>query len=509
MTIQGILNTVAFVILCQIGIAQENSCKIKLDISVDKKLQKDFIENGRIYFFLSQNKRSEPYTQTFPFGARTHIFAQNIASFKSANHLKLEHDDQWISTVEWDLNNVPTGKYYVQVLWDHDIKESRINAPGNLYSSKELIDLTDEVELQLILNQVIESTPIIEHELAKEVEFKSELLSSFWNKPMTLKAAILLPRNYDPKKAYPIRYNVAGYGGRYHRINRQLGDKDFMKWWQSDEAPEIISVYLDGEGPFGDSYQLDSENSGPYGEALVTELIPFIEEEFRGTNTPENRFVDGCSTGGWVSLGLQIYYPDVFDGCFSYSPDAVDFENYQLINIYKDPNAFVNEFGYDRPVMRMPDGEPVLTLKDFLQYENVLGSSNTYLNSGGQFSAHAALYSPKGENGLPRALIDPTTGDIDHEVAEHWKKYDFKLYLQKNWNELGPKLADKIYIWMGDMDHFYLNYATHEFASFLEGTDSPKSDAVIDFAPYEGHCNQYSHKAALIQIQNKIDAKNE
>ena len=158
--------------------------------------------------------------------------------------------------------------------------------------------------------------------------------------------------------------------------------------------------------------------------------------------------------------------------------------------------------------MRMPDGEPVLTLREFLKYENVLGSSNTYLNSGGQFSAHAALYSPKGENGLPKPLVDPETGDIDHEVAEYWKKYDFKLYLEKNWAELGPELEGKIYIWMGDMDHFYLNQATRVLADYFESCSDPKSDAIVDFAPYQGHCEQYSHKNALIQIQEKIDSRN-
>ncbi len=86
---------------------------------------------------------------------------------------------------------------------------------------------------------------------------------------MHLKASVLLPHGYDNSKAYPIRYNVAGYGGRYTRINISLNSSDFMSWWGSKEAPQIITVFLDGEGPFGDSYQMDSDNSGPYGEALI------------------------------------------------------------------------------------------------------------------------------------------------------------------------------------------------------------------------------------------------
>jgi S-formylglutathione hydrolase FrmB len=281
-----------------------------------------------------------------------------------------------------------------------------------------------------------------------------------------------------------------------------------MKWWDSKEAPQIITVFLDGEGPFGDSYQMDSANSGPYGYSLINELIPHIESKYRGINTSETRFVDGCSTGGWVSLGLQLYYPDAFNGVYSYSPDAIDFENYQLINIYKDKNAYVNEYGYIRPIMRDTYGEPMLSFKEFIQYENVLGASNTYLNSGGQISAHTALYSPKGNNDLPKPLIDPKTGAIDTEVAEYWKKYDFKIYVKENWAELGPKLQGKIYIWMGDMDHFYLNTGVRGFNDFIKTTENPVSDAEIEFTPMEGHCSKYSHKKVLLQIQERVDSIN-
>ena len=104
---------------------------------------------------------------------------------------------------------------------------------------------------------------------------------------------------------------------------------------------------------------------------------------------------------------------------------------------------------------------------------------------------------------MPVALIDPVTGDISQEVAEHWKKYDFKLYAQEHWEELGPKIDGKIYIWMGDMDHFYLNTATRAFSAYLETTENPKSDAEILFSPMEGHCSKFSHRDVLEKIQKR------
>ena len=41
-----------------------------------------------------------------------------------------------------------------------------------------------------------------------------------------------------------------------------------------------------------------------------------------------SRVLDGGSTGGWVSLALQVFYPDFFNGCWSSCPDPVDFRDY-------------------------------------------------------------------------------------------------------------------------------------------------------------------------------------
>jgi len=485
--------------------AQSESFGFSATLTFSEEVQKDFKSDGRLFLFLCEHPRAEPRNLTWPTPwVKNHIFAINMTDISADRTIHLDHSMAWAKTPEWELDEIPQGEYYVQVLWDQDREESRINAPGNLYCVKQKVVLDKTLEVEITLDQQIGPRSLDEHPQVKLVDLKSELLSVWWDRPMYLKASVLLPADYDKNLSYPIRYNVAGYGGRYTRVNRLAGNEEFMNWWNSEEAPRVINVFLDGEGPFGDSYQVDSENSGPYGEALIRELIPHIETEYRGSDSPDTRFVDGCSTGGWVSLGLQLYYPDFFNGAFSYSPDAVEFENYQLLNIYKDENAFVNEFGYARPVMRDVSGEPLLSLEKFLKYENVLGYSNTYVTSGGQLGAHTALYSPRGEDGLPMALADPVTGEIDKEVAEHWKKYDFKLYAQEHWEELGPKIDGKIYIWMGDMDHFYLNTATRAFSEYLETTENPVSNAEIVFSPMEGHCSKFSHRKVLEQIQEKL-----
>jgi len=492
---------------CQLSFAgiSNESFPLSIRLTIAENRLDSFKHDGRLFIFLSTQSLREPRTMTWPTDVNT-MFARNFDNIEPKEQIILNPGDDWMSTATWSLNQVPKGTYYIQVLWDQNQDESRIDAPGNIYSTVQKIELSQALLVDVKLSEVVGPRILTDNKFVKEITFKSDTLSKWWGKEMILKASVLLPRDYfqNPDKKFPVRYNVAGYGGRYTRINRIMRNENFSKWWFSESAPQVINVYLDGEGPFGDSYQMDSDNSGPYGYSLIHELIPYIESNYRGTGLAKYRFVDGCSTGGWVSLALQLYYPDEFNGVFSYSPDAVEFEHYQLINIYTDKNALIYENGELRPVSRNTTGEPTMTLKDFITYENVLGRSGTYVTSGGQFSAHTALYSPKGDDELPIPLFDPETGVIDHKVAEYWKKYDMKLYAREHWAELGPKIQGKVYIWMGDMDNFYLNYATHALDEYLKSTKNPVSDAEIVFTPNAGHCANFSDKVVLEQIGEKL-----
>ena len=330
--------------------AQTGSLTVKT--SVSKENRKHFKPSGRLFLFISPGKYGEPRLNTWP-SNKNMISALNIDNWNPKETFIFDATSGVVKTTDFNLNQIPAGNYTIQVLWDQNKAEPGIDNAGNIYSSTTWINFKNDTTLELPLKNIIQKQELANHHLLKEVNLKSERLSSWWNREIHLKAAVLLPPGFmkNPEKKYPVRYNIAGYGGRYTRANRYvLWDKNFLNWWLSDEAPQIINVFLDGAGPFGDCYQLDSENSGPYGTALIKELIPHIEKTYRGIGTPEFRFLDGCSTGGWVSLALQLFYPDLFGGCFSYSPDPVDFRKFQLININEDENDYINKYGYLRPI---------------------------------------------------------------------------------------------------------------------------------------------------------------
>jgi hypothetical protein len=172
----------------------------------------------------------------------------------------------------------PSDKYYFQVVYKQNVDDGQQNIPGNIISEVDSAMLSPDTNFSLSLNKVIPPLEIIDHQFVKSVVIQSKYLSDFSGRPRYLKASVLLPSGYfeNPGKTYPICYRVPGLNGRYDGINRMIEDKQFSDWWFSGRAPQIIYVFLDSQGPFGDTYQIDSENNGPCGKALTQELIPEI-----------------------------------------------------------------------------------------------------------------------------------------------------------------------------------------------------------------------------------------
>ena len=65
--------------------------------------------------------------------------------------------------------------------------------------------------------------------------------------------------------------------------------------------------------------------------------------------------------------------------------------------------------------------------------------------------------------------------------------YDLRFILEERWAELGPKLAGKIHIAMGDADNYFLNNAARLLDAFFQKAE-PRFDGRMVFAPMQGHC---------------------
>jgi hypothetical protein len=174
---------------------------------------------------------------------------------------------------------------------------------------------------------------------------------------------------------------------------------------------------------------------------------------------------------------LQVTYPDVFGGTWSTAPDPVDFRDFQRINLYHPgENMYKDGKGDRRPLARMGDSV-ALWYDDFDHTEEILGY-------GGQLHSFEAVFSPRGSDGRPLRAWDRSTGVVHTDVARTWEKYDIRLVLERNWPELGPKLAGKLTVIQGELDTFYLDGATRLLKESLAKLNS---DAVVELVPGKTH----------------------
>jgi photosystem II stability/assembly factor-like uncharacterized protein/S-formylglutathione hydrolase FrmB len=391
------------------------------------------------------------------------------------------------------LDALPAGDYYVQALLDSNIDLKSVNAPGNPYSDVQRVRLDPRSAgvVKLNLTRVVPAEELPPNDqYIRYIKIQSDQLTKFHGRPMYLRAGVILPKDYESEtqRRYPVRVHIGGYGSRYTNVRQLMGtNSEFRRVWLAADTPRMIFLHLDGDGPYGDPYQVNSANHGPYGDAITKELIPHIERSFRAIAEPHARVLDGASTGGWVSLALKIFYPDFFNAVWSSCPDGVDFRGLQLIDIYKDRNAYVDDRGVERPSKRDITGRVEFTVRHESQMENVMGAGDSWTMSGQQWGAWNATYGPRGADGRPVPLWDPKTGVINRSVVEHWKKYDLRLVLEQNWKTLNASLRGKLHIAVGEADDYYLNNAVHMLDEFFKRANPP-AEARIAYGSREGHC---------------------
>ncbi len=425
---------------------------------------------GRVYIFFSQGQ--EPRTGPGWFFPEPFI-SKDVENW-SGEPLQITLDDAGVLRFPLDLQAGALSNLRAQaVVRLNPFGPDVGTGPGNGFSS--VVTLPAEPgSIKLTVDQRVPPDAEFENEWFRVLRVPSSLLSEFHQREMFTVGGVYLPASYydQPERRYPVLFSIHGFGGD-HRIGNVNGP--IVE--NNRDGVEFIRVYLNARCALGHHAFADSASNGPVGEALLSEFIPSLDAQFRTIPEPRARFLTGHSSGGWSSLWLQVTYPDDFNGTWSTSPDPVDFRDLQRINIYRNgENMFVDSAGERRPLARQ--GEQVLVwYKDFSDMEYVLGY-------GGQLHSFEAVFSPLDENGKPQLLWDRATGEIDLDVARAWEAYDIRLILERNWGDLGPRLAGKLNVHMGDQDTFYLEGATILLKQSLEELGS---DAVVEIYPGLDH----------------------
>lgn len=461
------------------------------------------------------------------------FFGMDVEAWQPGSRVRLTDSAQGFPLRHW--RDLPAGEYRVQALWqryetfrradgrilslppDRGEGQQWRDKPGNLYSLPQRVRWDGRTRLPplVLTERIAEVAAPVDTPWVKYLRIRSERLSAFWGRDVFLGAFVTLPAGFHerPQARYPLVIqhghfpaapsnwretppdpNLApDYNARfglqgYNRIVQQHAYELFRAWSGAD-FPRVLLVEIQHPTPFyDDSYGVNSANNGPYGDAIQYELIPEIEKRYRGIGAGWARFLFGGSTGGWIAMAAQIFYPDEYNGAWIACPDPIDFRHFGTIDIYRDRNAYYQTSRYKRtprPAHRNSLGHIDATIEDQARWESALASRG---RSTDQWDAWESVYSPVGEDGYPRRLWNRDTGEIDPVTAAYWREnYDLGHILRRDWAKLAPKLRGKLRIYTGDMDNYYLNNAVYVVEEFLRSTQ-PSADAVIAYGDRAEHC---------------------
>jgi len=501
---------------------------LHFSISFPAARSQDAID-GRVLLFISDDGRTEPKAQSDQYRANSTrpIFGVDVDGLAPGQDVIV--DERVAGWPARSLADIPAGDYFVQALvnryetfhrsdghtikmpMDHGEGQHWDVKPGNFYSKPVKMHLDPKTSGEVRISMDQEIPPIAAQADSAQVKYlrvPNERLSRFWGRPMELGAIVTLPQGWEshPNARYPIvihhghfprsvesdtwRERPPDASAKGAQRDAQQAAYQFYKDWNGPNFPRMIHVLVQHPTPyFDDSYAVNSANNGPYGDAITRDLVPYIEQKFRGIGQRWARVTIGGSTGGWEALGVQVFYPDDYNGAWALCPDPIDFRSYRSVNIYDEHNAYYYE---DNPWKRTPkpgyrDYRDHLysTFEERNLVELALG---THGRSAGQHDAWASVFGPVGDDGYYKPLYDQSTGAIDPDVARYWRDhYDLRFIMQRDWATLGPKLRGRIHITSGTMDNGYLNNAAYQMEEFLSHA-TPSAEAEFVYGERREHC---------------------
>ncbi len=496
--------------------------------------------DGRLLLMLSTDSTAEPRAQIGDQEETQLIFGIDVDGWQPGRPALVGTRAEGYPLSS--LAQVPAGRYRMQALLnryetyhradgrvvqlppDRGEGQQWASKPGNLYSTPRWItwDPRAPVALRVELDQVIPPIdPPADTKYVRHERIQSRLLSAFWGTPVYLGANVLIPEGFEahPEARYPLVIdhghfpadfepwretppdpNLApDYSARfdlhgYNRIQQEEAYR-FYQEWTGKGFPRVLLIQIQHPTPYyDDSYAVNSENNGPYGDAIMQELVPYLEQKYRGIGKGYARFTYGGSTGGWEAMAVQLFYPDDFNGAWAACPDPIDFRQYTVIDLYADSNAYRSGGPWKfvpRPAHRDYRGHISTTVEQSNQLERVLGSHG---RSGGQWDIWQAVYSPVGADGYPAPIYDKGTGVIDHTVAAYWHDhFDLGYILERDWATLGPKVNGKLHIYVGEADNYFLNDAVYLVEKRLKGLSHPAPDIEVDYQSRAEHCWNGDH----------------
>lgn len=420
-------------------------------------------------------------------------FSMNVSNWKNGEIKEISNEANALNV---KLADLAPGYYKLIAILDTNLRERGKMAPGNLFTRKEAImKVAEGAEntAELVLSHAFPVRPFPGNDSIREISLASPLLTAFWKYPVEMKAAVVLPPGYQKNKdnTYPVVFIIPGWGGTHHQALSAGARKSYGIGTGKDK----IYVFLNPEtqSPYGLHGYVDSRVNGPWGKALIEELMPFMQKNYRASADPALNFLMGQSTGGYAAVWLALNYPGHFGGAWASAPDPLDFSSFIGIDLYKDGNYYTDEKGQERGFYKV-NGKFMSILRKTHDLE-------VFEGDGGQQQSFEAEFGKPGYFGRPQRLFDRITGKIDKSIVKSWKQYDLALFVKSHAAKLKQMLKGPVHVYVGENDNFQLNESALLFGEKIKSLKLPIR---VEIVPGTDHFN-VRNAAVVEQIQLGID----
>jgi hypothetical protein len=454
--------------------------RIRVTLAGDSTLSHGAPVSGRLLVFMSRTRPAagQPLVPALD-PAEVWIAAREVRGLRPGSSLEVDGDSL---AFPQPFSAAGEGPRWVMALLDADH-----NANWSVLSGGDLRSEVDSLgagqPLALTLTRRIPDPPFPPTPGNQVVEIPSALLSRFWGHPIVVRATVVSAPDSEAISTpaggrFRAVYHIPGWGSS-HRFGYTYGHRQVEKMRMGGEHG-AVHVFLDPRSPNGHVVFANSANDGPWEDALLREVIPWLEARFRLIPEARARYLTGHSSGGWASLWLQVNHPEFFGGAWASSPDPVDFGDFVGVDMRPGThdNFYRRADGTPHPFLRA-EGKMLGSMEQMARQEEVLGP-------GGQFWSFEAVFGPRGPDGRPARVFDRASGALDPAVVRAWARYDLRRLLESRWATLGPRLRGKLHLLVGGEDTYYLEGPSRRLCDFLSRAGG---DASCEIVPGRGHFN--------------------
>jgi S-formylglutathione hydrolase FrmB len=226
------------------------------------------------------------------------------------------------------------------------------------------------------------------------------------------KVSVYLPPGYkqNENSNYPVIYMLADMNGTNEEWTRLAGNFTELidQSIKSGKIKPMIIVFPDVKNKVGGGWYTNSPVTGNWEDFIVTDLVSYIDQNFRTLPFAASRGIAGKGMGGYGALKLATEHPGIFSAVYSLNA-LVDFET--LIS---------HEYLWKRSFITALQEKKFPTGDDFAN----------------QFLGMAVAFSPDMFNPTIGKLPKTETGEIVAAVRQQWLENDPLYMIQGNLKNL-------------------------------------------------------------------------